>query len=208
MSLTKNSLAGNNFIIPRHRGVWLATSRLGTGKSLPFFTVYSRPMCSLAFREHSRLGNMRCTVHHARLILCNLHSVMYSISAGSYKRQKLSRLVCALFCTVGSPALWKPEAVRAWQIALNTTNTLCQKLETNIPRNDTARSRSQFPHSCIYARLKYSHDRSAYFANEVVQFYFQDYINWILFAVCDVSSRFLQAIVHTTLEKPALWNVQ
>jgi hypothetical protein len=36
MSLTKLSLAGNNFIIPGQGEL----SRLGTGKSITFFTVY------------------------------------------------------------------------------------------------------------------------------------------------------------------------
>jgi hypothetical protein len=39
MSLTKLSLAGKNFIISG-QGDWLVTSRLGTGKSLIFFTVH------------------------------------------------------------------------------------------------------------------------------------------------------------------------
>ncbi len=34
-----------------------------------------------------------------------------------------------------------------------TANTLYQKFEKNIPRNETARTRSQFLHSCIYIRL-------------------------------------------------------
>jgi hypothetical protein len=37
MSLTKLSLAENNQIIPAQWRVWLATSRLGTGKWLTFF---------------------------------------------------------------------------------------------------------------------------------------------------------------------------
>jgi hypothetical protein len=32
------------------------------------------------------------------------------------------------------------------------------KFETNIPRNETVRPRSQFLHSCIYAQFIYSHD--------------------------------------------------
>jgi hypothetical protein len=42
-----------------------------------------------------------------------------------------------------------------------TANALYRKFETNIPRNETARPRSQFLHSCICARFIYSHDRSA-----------------------------------------------
>ena len=44
--------------------------------------------------------------------------------------------------------------------------TLYQKLEKNIPRNETARARpsSQFLHSCICERFIYSQDRSAYLA--------------------------------------------
>ncbi len=45
-----------------------------------------------------------------------------------------------------------------------TANTLYRKFETNIPRNETARPRSQFLHSCICERFIYSHDQSAYFA--------------------------------------------
>jgi hypothetical protein len=37
MSLTKLSLAVNNFIIPGHGRVWLVTSRLGTGKIANLF---------------------------------------------------------------------------------------------------------------------------------------------------------------------------
>ncbi len=45
MSLTKLSLAGNNSQPGR---VWLVTSRLGTGKTITFFTVYkmSKERCS------------------------------------------------------------------------------------------------------------------------------------------------------------------
>jgi hypothetical protein len=40
---------------------------------------------------------------------------------------------------------------------------LYQRFETNIPRNETARPRSQFPHSCtsICDRFIYSHARTA-----------------------------------------------
>jgi hypothetical protein len=37
-------------------------------------------------------------------------------------------------------------------------------LETNIPRKGIARPQSQFPHSCVCERFKYSHNRSAYSA--------------------------------------------
>ncbi len=40
MSLTKLSLAGNNFIYFQPGRARLATSRLGTGKSITFFTLY------------------------------------------------------------------------------------------------------------------------------------------------------------------------
>jgi hypothetical protein len=42
MSLTKLSPAWKNLIIPGQEKFWLVTSRLGTGKSLTFFTVYCR----------------------------------------------------------------------------------------------------------------------------------------------------------------------
>ncbi len=47
-------------------------------------------------------------------------------------------------------------------------DTLYKKFETNIPRNETARPRSYFLHSCICKRFIYSHDRSAYFAVFIV----------------------------------------
>jgi hypothetical protein len=40
MSLTKLSLAGKKFNYSRPGKVWLVTSRLETGKSITFFTVY------------------------------------------------------------------------------------------------------------------------------------------------------------------------
>ncbi len=45
-----------------------------------------------------------------------------------------------------------------------TAKILYRKFETHIPRNETARPPSQFPHSCFCERFIYSHDRSAYFA--------------------------------------------
>jgi hypothetical protein len=42
--------------------------------------------------------------------------------------------------------------------------TLHRKFETKIPRNETARPRSQVLNSCICERIIYSHERSAYFA--------------------------------------------
>ncbi len=45
-----------------------------------------------------------------------------------------------------------------------SAKTQYRKLETNIPRNGIARPQSQFPHSCVCARIIYSHDRSAYSA--------------------------------------------
>jgi hypothetical protein len=39
-----------------------------------------------------------------------------------------------------------------------------QNTETNIPRKGILGSQSQFPHSCVFERFIYSHDRSAYSA--------------------------------------------
>ncbi len=47
---------------------------------------------------------------------------------------------------------------RQYTVTLQTRSDLC------IPRNETARPRSQFPHSCKCARFIYSHDRSTFFA--------------------------------------------
>jgi hypothetical protein len=47
MPYTKLTLAGHNLIIPR-RGRFGMTSRLGTGKSLTFFTVYKELFFSVS----------------------------------------------------------------------------------------------------------------------------------------------------------------
>jgi hypothetical protein len=43
------------------------------------------------------------------------------------------------------------------------SDALHRKFETNIPKNETARPRSQFLHSCVCEQFIHSHDRSAYF---------------------------------------------
>jgi hypothetical protein len=45
-----------------------------------------------------------------------------------------------------------------------TAKILYRKIETYIPRKETARPQSQFLHSCFCGRFIYSHDRSAYYA--------------------------------------------
>ncbi len=105
-----------------------------------------------------------CTVHHARLILCNLRYVHVMNSIHLLVRMAEAITACmrsSLYVQLSHLQLLygKQETIRAWQIALCTSNTLCQKLETNIPRNEPARSRSQFPHSCICERFIYYHVR-------------------------------------------------
>ncbi len=43
---------------------------------------------------------------------------------------------------------------------VHTANAMYGKFEITIPRNETSRPRSQFPHSCICERFIYSYDRS------------------------------------------------
>ncbi len=45
----------------------------------------------------------------------------------------------------------------------STAKTQYRKFETNNPRKRIARPQSQFPHSCVFERFIYSHDRSTYF---------------------------------------------
>jgi hypothetical protein len=47
-----------------------------------------------------------------------------------------------------------------------TEKKLYRKCKTYIPRDETARPRSQFSHSCFCKRFIYSHNRSFYFAAE------------------------------------------
>ncbi len=47
---------------------------------------------------------------------------------------------------------------------LHSNLTASERSDFCIPRNETARPRSQFPHSCICEQFIYSHDRSTYFA--------------------------------------------
>ncbi len=47
---------------------------------------------------------------------------------------------------------------------LHSNLTASRRSDLYIPRNETARPRSQFPHSCLCEQFIYSHDRSTYFA--------------------------------------------
>ncbi len=57
VSPTKLSLAGYKLIITGQGRVWLVTSRLGTGKSLTFFTVYQPPSFVTVRRQPPSLEN-------------------------------------------------------------------------------------------------------------------------------------------------------
>ncbi len=46
----------------------------------------------------------------------------------------------------------------------HTAKTKYRNFETNIPRKGIVGSQSQFPHSCVCERFKYSHDMSPYSA--------------------------------------------
>jgi hypothetical protein len=43
----------------------------------------------------------------------------------------------------------------------HTAKKKCRKLEANIPRKEISGHQSQFPHSCVFERIIYSHDGSA-----------------------------------------------
>jgi hypothetical protein len=58
----------------------------------------------------------------------------------------------------GTMATWPDDL----SILAYTEKTQYRKFETNIPREGIARPQSQFPLSCVYERLIYSHNRSVY----------------------------------------------
>ncbi len=81
MSLTKFSLAGNNLIIPGQRElVRLVTSRLGTGKSLTFFTATApspNGACTLFLNNDMILDNSNKKCY---LFFCeNLKNVLFLV---------------------------------------------------------------------------------------------------------------------------------
>jgi hypothetical protein len=57
---------------------------------------------------------------------------------------------------------------RLLTLLYHTAKTLYRKFETNVPRNETVRSRSQFRHSCFvrerFIHILFTRDRSAYSA--------------------------------------------
>jgi hypothetical protein len=58
-----------------------------------------------------------------------------------------------------------------------TTVALQRNFDLCIPRKGTARPQSQLPHSCVYERLIYSHDRSTYFPAAEYAYRLWEYIN-------------------------------
>ncbi len=51
---------------------------------------------------------------------------------------------------------------RGLNLPVFTAKTHYREFETNIPKEEIARPRSQFQHSCVCERFIYSHDRFAY----------------------------------------------
>jgi hypothetical protein len=58
----------------------------------------------------------------------------------------------------------KSTVTAIYPMYMYTAKTQYRKFETNISRQEIARTQSQFPHSCVFERFVYSHDQFAYSA--------------------------------------------
>jgi hypothetical protein len=112
-----------------------------------------------------------------------VHLQYYITSAGSSESSQLSS---------SCQGRWHAPA---GQPVSTVHHTLYRKSDLCIPRNDTARPRFQFLHSCICERFIHSQDRSAYLA---AQFHFWEYINRNQTFILDSHRPFIWSAVQST----------
>ncbi len=122
------------------RSVWITHSRLGT-----FKRTASRDVSFYIFLLGLRFCSYCQYFQQQNTMIGNINQVHDIHLAKTNK--KISRQ---------TRDLWLK-----WNM-LYTANAMYPKFETNIPRHETARPRSQFQHSCLFCeRLIYSNDWSA-----------------------------------------------
>jgi hypothetical protein len=114
----------------------------------------ARPPLPSQHRQHPRLTPAQATLTHSTENPIYVFSEMKlrGLVPNSYIHVSVSDLYIS---TLSSRQLRQP---------LPQPHTLYRKSNWFIPRNETARPRSQFLHSCICERFMYSHDWSAYLA--------------------------------------------
>ncbi len=74
-------------------------------------------------------------------------SIFFTKNSQNYSQSQLSSKLIAVSC---------------YCLVVAVSSTLLRRSDLCIPRNETARPHSQFPHSCICDRFIYSQDRSTF----------------------------------------------